>query len=151
MTLQIEQFFRKIYQFLFSFHEDTEKDLPFGEKVMEEDAQVTQIEHMFSQLMVDVRFLFNRSVNVFKQMQQEFDQAFQSYFMSDTDLLEPYFFPALFKEPVRKASLVQSWDIPSFFQLFSDFSLSVYQSVSTAITETLNATDDSPKQHKGEY
>ncbi|XP_035865135.1 clusterin-like protein 1 isoform X8 [Phyllostomus discolor] len=148
MENMIEQFFRKIYEFLFSFHEDTEKDLPFGGKVMEEDAQVTQIEHVFSQLTVDVRFLFNRSFNVFKQMQQEFDQAFQSYFMSDTDLLEPYFFPALFKEPMRKASPVQSWDIPSFFQLFSDFSLSVYQSVSTAITETLNATDDSPKQHK---
>ncbi|KAM5304787.1 clusterin-like protein 1 isoform 4-T6 [Glossophaga mutica] len=149
MENMIEQFFRKIYQFLFSFHEDNEKDLPFGEKVTEEDAQVTQIEHVFSQLMVDVRFLFNRSLNIFKQMQQEFDQDFRSYFMSDMDLLDPYFFPTLFKEPVRKAGLVQSWGIPSFFQLFSDFSLSAYQSVSTAITETLNAMDDdSHKQHK---
>ncbi|XP_024435969.1 clusterin-like protein 1 isoform X2 [Desmodus rotundus] len=148
MENMMEQFFRKIYQFLFSFHEDNEKDLPFGEKVMEEDAQVTQIEHVFSQLMVDVRFLYNRSFNVFKQMQQEFDQAFQSYFMSDTDSLEPYFLPALFKEPVREAGLVQSWDISSFLQLFSDFSVSIYRSVGTAITETPHATDESPKQHK---
>ncbi|XP_054439803.1 LOW QUALITY PROTEIN: clusterin-like protein 1 [Pteronotus mesoamericanus] len=147
MENMIEQFFRKIYQFLFSFHEDNEKDLLFSEKIME-DAQVTQIEHVFSQLMVDVRFLFNRSFNVFKQMQQEFDQAFQSYFMSDTDLIEPYFFPAFFKEPMRKAGLVQSWDIPSFFQLFCNFSLSIYQSVSTTITEMLNAMDYLPKQHK---
>lgn len=118
---------------------------------MEEDAQLTQIEHVFRQLTVDVGFLFNRSLNIFKQMQQEFDKAFQSYFMSDTDLLEPYFFPALFKEPTKKVDLVQSWDIPSFFQLFRNFSLSIYQSVSATITETLNAMEDLPKQDKGKY
>ncbi|XP_039700951.1 clusterin-like protein 1 isoform X2 [Pteropus medius] len=144
----IEQFFRKIYQFLFPFHEDNKNDLPVNEKVMEEDAQLVQIEHVFSQLTVDVRVLFNRSFNVFKQMQQEFDQAFQSYFMSDTDLTEPYFFPALFKEPTKKADLMQSWDVPSFFQLFCNISLSIYQSVSETITETLNAIEDSPKQDK---
>ncbi|KAF6302765.1 clusterin like 1 [Rhinolophus ferrumequinum] len=144
----IEQFFRKIYQFLFPFHEDNEKGLPVGEKVMEEDAQLTQVEHVFRQLTVDVAFLFNRSFNIFKQMQQEFDKAFQSYFMSDTDLLEPYFFPALFKEPTKNVDLVQSWDIPSFFQLFCNFSLSIYQSVSATITETLNAMEDLPKQDK---
>lgn len=117
---------------------------------MEEDAQMTQIEHVFSQLTVDVRFLFNRSLNVFKQMQQEFDQAFQSYFMSDTDFIEPYFFPASFKEPTKKADLVQSWDIPSFFHLFCNFSLSIYQSVSTTITEMLTAMEDLPEEHKGE-
>ena len=71
--------------------------------------------------------------------------------MSDTDSLEPYFLPALFKEPVREAGLVQSWDISSFLQLFSDFSVSIYRRVGTAITETPHATDESPKQHKGEY
>lgn len=118
---------------------------------MEEDAQLVQIEHVFSQLTVDVRVLFNRSFNVFKQMQQEFDQAFQSYFVSDTDLTEPYFFPALLKEPTKKADLMQSWDVPSFFQLFCNISLSIYQSVSETITEMLNAMEDSPKQDKGEY
>ncbi|XP_016066984.1 PREDICTED: clusterin-like protein 1 [Miniopterus natalensis] len=148
MENMIEQFFRKIYQFLFPFHEDNEKDLPVGEKATEEDAQVTQLEHVFSQLTVDVRFLFNRSVNVFRQMQQEFDRAFQSYFMSDTDVIEPYFFPSFFKEPTKEADLVRNWDIPSFFQLFCNFSLSIYQSVSTAITEMLNAMEDSPEQHQ---
>ena len=117
-TLQVEQFFRNIYQYLFPFDEDNEKDLPVGEKFIEEDAQVAQIENVFNQLTVDVRFLFNRSLNVFKQMQQEFDQTFQSYFMSDTDLMQPNFLPALSKEPRKKADPVQSWDIPSFFQLF---------------------------------
>ncbi|XP_062932487.1 clusterin-like protein 1 [Cynocephalus volans] len=144
----IEQFFRKIYQFLFPLHEETEKGLPVIEQVNEEDAQVTQMEEVFSQLTVDVRSLFNRSFHVFKQMQQEFDQAFQSYFMSDTDLIEPDFFPALSKEPMIKADLVQSWDIPNFFQLFCNFSHSIYESVSETITETLNAMEALPKQDK---
>ncbi|XP_006761935.2 PREDICTED: clusterin-like protein 1 isoform X1 [Myotis davidii] len=139
------QFFRKIYQFLFPLHEEKEKELPVAEKVLGEDAQVAQIEHMFSQLTVDVRCLFNRSFNVFKQMEREFGQAFRSYFMSDTDVIEPYVFPALFKEPTKKADLVQSWDGPGLFQLFCDFSLSIYRSLSTTVTETLNAMEDRPK------
>ncbi|XP_058895963.1 clusterin-like protein 1 [Kogia breviceps] len=148
MKNKLEHFFRKIYQFLFPFHEDNEKDLPIGEKFVEEDAQLTQIENMFSQLTVDVGFLYNRSFDVFRQMQQEFDQAFQSYFMSDTDFTEPYFFPAFSKEPARKAHPVQSWDIPSFFQLFCNFSLSIYQSVSATVTEKLKAIEDLSKQDK---
>lgn len=120
-----------------------------GEKFTEEDAQLTQIENVFSQLTMDVRFLYNRSYNVFKQMQQEFDQAFQSYFMSNTDFIEPYFFPALSREPTKKAHLVQSWDIPSFFQRFCNFSVSIYQSVSAAVTEMLKVIEDLPKQDKG--
>ncbi|GAB5579392.1 clusterin-like protein 1 [Prionailurus iriomotensis] len=148
MKNTVEQFFRKMYQYLFPFHEDNQKDLPVSEKFIEEDAQVAQIENVFSQLTVDVRFLFNRSLNVFKQMQQEFDQAFQSYFMSDTNSTQPSFLPVLSKEPEKKMDPVQSWDIPSFFQLFCNFSLSVYHSISTAVTETLNAIADLPKQDK---
>lgn len=68
-VLKVEQFFRKIYQkyiniskyinqniSVFPFHEDNEQDLPIGEKVVEEDAQLTQIENVFSRLTVDVRF-----------------------------------------------------------------------------------------------
>lgn len=112
---------------------------------------MAQIESVFSQLTLDVRFLFNRSLNVFKQMQQEFDQAFQSYFMSDTDSMQPSFLPVLPKEPEKKMDPVQSWDIPTFFQLFCNFSLSVYRSLSTAITGTLNAIADLPKQDNGKY
>ncbi|XP_054100007.1 clusterin-like protein 1 isoform X4 [Callithrix jacchus] len=144
---KIERFFRKIYQFLFPFQEDNEKDLPISEKLIEEDAQLMQMEDVFSQLTVNVNSLFNRSFNVFKQMQQEFDQTFQSHFISDTELTEPYFFPALPKETMTKADLEQPWDIHNFFQLFCNFSLSVYESVSETITETLKAID-LPKQDK---
>ncbi|XP_004389762.1 clusterin-like protein 1 [Trichechus manatus latirostris] len=144
----IEQFFMAIYQFLFPLHEDNERDLPISEKLIEEDAHVAQIEDVFSRLTVDVASLFNRSWNVFKQMQQEFDQAFQSYFMSDTDLVEPHFFPALSKEPMKKADLLPSWDIPNFFQLFCNFSLSVYETVSKTIPGMLSAIEDLPKQNE---
>ncbi|XP_012657499.1 clusterin-like protein 1 [Otolemur garnettii] len=145
----IGQFFRKIYQGLFPFREDDETDLPISEKFPEEDSQLTHMEDVFSQLAVDVKSLFNRSLNVFKQMQQEFDQAFQSYFMSDTDFIESSFSPALSKEPTKKEDFVQNWALPNFFQLFCNFSLSIYESVSETITEALNAIEDLPEQDKG--
>ncbi|XP_055994417.1 clusterin-like protein 1 [Sorex fumeus] len=141
----IGHFLRKIYQYLFPFQEYNEKDHLVDENLIEEDVHLTQIENVFNQLTVDVRFLFNRSYNVFKQMQQEFDQAFQSYFMSDTDLIEPYFFTAFPKESVETLDLVQSWDILNFFQIVYNFTLSIYQSVSETITETLHAIEDLPK------
>ncbi|XP_076992254.1 clusterin-like protein 1 [Tamandua tetradactyla] len=144
----IKQFFRKIHQFLFPFHEDNEKDSPVGGKFTEEDAQLAQIENAFSQLTVDVQSLFNSSFNVFRWMQQELDQAFQSYFMSDTDLIEPYIFPAVSKGPTAMADLLQSWKLPNFFQLFCNFSLSLYERVSQTITETLKAIEEPPKQDK---
>ncbi|MBZ3887171.1 Clusterin-like protein 1 [Sciurus carolinensis] len=148
----IEQFFRKIYQFLFPLRDDDEDShLPHSERHMQEDAQVTQMEDAFVQLTATVESLFNRSFYVFKQMQQEFDQAFQSYFMSETNLMEPYLFPILSKEPTKKADLGQSWDIPHFFQLFCNLSLSIYESVRETITDTLSAIEDWPKYDEGKY
>ncbi|XP_049626052.1 LOW QUALITY PROTEIN: clusterin-like protein 1 [Suncus etruscus] len=141
----VGHYFGKIYQFLFSFQEH-EKDL-VDENLIEEDVQLTQIENAFNQMTVDVRFLFNRSCNVFKQMQQEFDQAFQSYFMSDADLVEPYFFPALSKESMKTLDLVQSWDILKFFQIFYNLTLSTYQNIRETVAETLHAIEDLPKQN----
>ncbi|KAM4803032.1 clusterin-like protein 1 [Urocitellus parryii] len=141
----VEQFFRKIYQFLFPLHEDEHSHLPSSEQHTQEDAQVTQMEKAFLQLTATVESLFNRSLSVFKQMQQEFDQAFQSDFMSETNLMEPHLVPALSKEPTEKADLGQSWDIPNFFQLFCNFSRSIYESLREAVTHTLRAIEDSPK------
>ncbi|XP_076693366.2 clusterin-like protein 1 [Callospermophilus lateralis] len=141
----VEQFFRKIYQFLFPLHVEEHSHLPSSEQLTQEDAQVTQMEKAFFQLTATAESLFNRSLYVFKQMQQEFDQAFQSDFMSETNLMEPHLFPALSKEPTQKADLEQSWDIPNFFQLFCNFSRSIYESLRETITHTLLAIEDSPK------
>ncbi|XP_046294467.1 clusterin-like protein 1 [Marmota monax] len=141
----VEQFFRKIYQFLFPLHDDEHSHLPSSEQHTQEDAQVTQMEKAFLQLTATAESLFNRSLYVFKQMQQEFDQAFQSDFMSETNLMEPYLFPALSKEPTQKADLGPNWDIPNFFQLFRNFSRSIYENLREAITHTLRAIEDSPK------
>ncbi|KAG3294121.1 clusterin like 1, transcript variant X2 [Ictidomys tridecemlineatus] len=145
----VEQFFRKIYQFLFPLHHDEHSHLPSSEQHTQEDAQVTHMEKAFLQLTATAESLFNRSLSVFKQMQQEFDQAFQSDFMSETNLMEPHLFPALSKEPTEKADLGQSWDIPNFFQLFCNFSRSIYESLREAVTHTLRAIEDSPKHDEG--
>ncbi|XP_075389231.1 clusterin-like protein 1 [Tenrec ecaudatus] len=136
----IEQFITMIHRFLFPFHDDHESDAPTLEKQIEEGEDVVQIEGVFSQLTVDMASLFNRSCHVFKQMQQGFDKAFQSYFLSDTDLIEPYFVPALAKEP-KEENLPPTWDIPNFFQLFSNFSLSVYETVRDTVAGMLNAAE----------
>ncbi|XP_029416413.1 clusterin-like protein 1 [Nannospalax galili] len=143
----MEQFLRRMYQFLFPLSDEAE-DRPTSEKLTEEDLQVTQMEDVFSQLTMDVKSLFNRSFCIFKQMQQEFDQAFQAYFISDIDLVEPYFSPALPKELTKKEELGQRWDISSFFQKFCDFSLSLYGRVQETITKMLNAIEDSWKPDK---
>ncbi|XP_034339669.1 clusterin-like protein 1 isoform X3 [Arvicanthis niloticus] len=142
----MEQFLKKIYRFLFTRSEDV-KDPPAVEEMTEEDSQVVHIENLFSQLAVDVKSLFNMSVYIFKQMQQEFDQAFQVYFMSDVDLMEPYS-PALSKEIIKKEEIGQRWDMPNVFQLFHNFSLSVYGRVRQIITKTLSAIEDSWEPHE---
>ncbi|EGW14384.1 Clusterin-like protein 1 [Cricetulus griseus] len=103
---QMEQFLRKMYGFLFPISKEVE-DPPAGKQLTEEDLQVTQMENLFSQLAVDVKSLFNMSFYIFKQMQQEFDQAFQSYFMSNVDLMEPSFPSVLSKEQTKKEELGQ--------------------------------------------
>nr|XP_013012573.2 clusterin-like protein 1 [Cavia porcellus] len=143
----VEQFFRKIYQFLFPLQEN-DRSGPVSKGVTEEDAQVSHIEHVFSQLSADVTSLFNRSLYVFKQLRREFDQAFQSYFTSGTDVTEPFFFPSLSKEPAYRADAEPSWAIPNVFQLLCNLSFSVYQSVSEKLITTLRATEDPPKQDK---
>lgn len=144
----MEQFLKKIYRFLSSQSEDV-KDPPAIEQLTKEDLQVVHIENLFSQLSVDAKSLFNMSFYIFKQMQQEFDQAFQLYFMSDVDLMEPYP-PALSKEITKKEELGQRWGIPNVFQLFHNFSLSVYGRVQQIIMKTLNAIEDSWEPHKGQ-
>ncbi|CAH6792049.1 clusterin-like protein 1 [Phodopus roborovskii] len=144
---RMEQFLRKIYRFLFPLSKEVE-DPPAGKQMTEEDLQVTQMEKLFSQLAVDVKSLFNMSFYIFKQMQQDFDQAFQSYFMSNVDLMEPFFTSVLSKEQTRKEEVGKRWDTPSVFQQFHNFSLSIYGRVREIIMKTLNAIEDSWKSHK---
>ncbi|KFO27108.1 Thymidylate synthase [Fukomys damarensis] len=110
---QVEQFFQKIYQFLFPCQENDGSDVPVSQEVTEEDTQVLQMERVFSPLTEDVTALFNRSVYVFRQMQREFDQAFQSYFMSDTDVSESFtFFQLCRKSQPKKQMLGKAGPFP---------------------------------------
>uniref|UniRef100_A0A4X2M1Y4 Clusterin n=1 Tax=Vombatus ursinus TaxID=29139 RepID=A0A4X2M1Y4_VOMUR len=145
---KIESFFKKMPQLIFPFREDEAEALPVTEKSDEEDAQLSQIEGTFSQLAMDVNTLFNRSTNVFKQIRKEFDQAFQTYFISDADLTEAYFLPALSETTPQNTSLLKSWDIPNFFQLFFDFSKSILTGIGEMITEMLKGMKNLPEQVK---
>ncbi|KAK1337568.1 hypothetical protein QTO34_002201 [Cnephaeus nilssonii] len=137
----IGQFFRKIYQFLFPLHEDHDREPPVGEKVPEEDAQVTQIEHLFSQLTVDVGFLFDRSLNVFKQMEREFDQAFQSYFIPCTFEKENAVSSAPSHWPTTEGKPRVEWRLPGSGGLFCNPTLTRWGQLLRTIPYLVNPTD----------
>ncbi|KAM9102542.1 clusterin-like protein 1 [Sarcophilus harrisii] len=151
ISLQIESFFKKMPQSIFPFYEDEGKALPITGKANEEDALLNQMEGTFSQLAVDVNTLFNRSTDVFKQIHQEFDQGFQTYFISDIDSTEPYFLPAFSETIPPNINLLNSWEIPNFFQLLFDFSKSALAGIGEMITEMLKGMKDLPEQVKGKY
>uniref|UniRef100_A0A8C3TK67 Clusterin n=1 Tax=Chelydra serpentina TaxID=8475 RepID=A0A8C3TK67_CHESE len=145
-TSKVEDFFRKMSPLTFTFHEDQGKDLQLNEKPEKEDAQLVQMEDLFSQLLSDVSTIFDKSFAFFKQMQKEFDQSFQIYFMSDLDLTEPYYMPAFPEEPMRNSGFQKDWGMPGFLQIFFDFSKTLFEGVSEVITEAFDEyTDNSDK------
>ncbi|XP_005372737.1 PREDICTED: clusterin-like protein 1 isoform X5 [Chinchilla lanigera] len=146
---QVVQFFRKLYQFLRPPREDDGSGEPGGEESTEDNAEVSHLERVFSQMTADVASLFNRSFHVFTQMQREFDQAFLSYFVSDTDETELYFFPALNQDPAEKADAEQGWAVPDIFQLLRNAGLSVYERVREQLTGTLRAVEAPPQRDQG--
>ncbi|CAM2106523.1 unnamed protein product [Caretta caretta] len=152
-TSKVEDFFRKMSPLTFTFHEDQGKDLQLNEKPEKEDAQLVQMEDLFSQLLSDVSTIFDKSFAFFKQIQKEFDQSFQIYFMSDLDLTEPYYTPAFPEEPMRNSGFQKDWGMPGFLQIFFDFSKTLFEGVSEVITEAFDeytdSTRDLPEQAKG--
>ncbi|EMP31143.1 Clusterin-like protein 1 [Chelonia mydas] len=154
-TSKVEEFFRKMSPLTFTFHEDQGKDLQLNEKPEKEDAQLVQMEDLFSQLLSDVSTIFDKSFAFFKQIQKEFDQSFQIYFMSDLDLTEPYYMPAFPEEPMRNSGFQKDWGMPGFLQIFFDFSKTLFEGVSEVITEAFDeytdSTRDLPEQAKGKY
>ncbi|KAF1651410.1 Clusterin-like protein 1, partial [Aptenodytes patagonicus] len=152
---KVEDFLRKIPPLIFTFHEDQGKDVQFNEKPEKEDAQLVKMEDLFTQLLSDMGSIFDRSVIFFKQMQKEFDQSFQTFFMSDLDLNESPSMPALPEDTNRNNSSQKGWGIPGFLQIVFDFSKMVFEGVSEVITEVFDEYRDNkrnvPEQAKGKY
>ncbi|NXC12873.1 CLUL1 protein, partial [Corythaeola cristata] len=150
---QVEDFLRKIPPLIFTFHEDQGKDIQFNEKPEKEDTQLVKMEDLFSQLLSDMGSVFDKSFIFFKQMQKEFDQSFQTYFMSDLDLNESPSIPALPEDTTRNDGSQKSWGIPGFVQIVFDFSKTVFEGVSEVITEVFDEYRDNrrdvPEQAKG--
>ncbi|XP_061467137.1 LOW QUALITY PROTEIN: clusterin-like protein 1 [Rhineura floridana] len=134
-TSKVEDFFRRTIPLSFPVYEVQAQDLQFNQKPEKEDAQLVQMEHLFNQLLFDMGTIFKKSFVFFKQMQKEFDQSFQIYFMSDPDLTEPYFLPAFPEESVRNTGSPKDWEAPGFLQLVFDFSRTVLEGVGEVITE----------------
>ncbi|NWH49529.1 CLUL1 protein, partial [Fregata magnificens] len=152
---KVEDFLRKIPPLIFTFHEDQGKDIQFNEKPEKEDIQLVKMEDLFSQLLSDMGSIFDRSFIFFKQMQKEFDQSFQTYFMSDLDLNESPSMPALPEDTTRNDGSQKGWGIPGFLQIVFDFSKTVFEGVSEVITEAFDEYRDNrrdgPEQAKGKY
>ncbi|NWS76337.1 CLUL1 protein, partial [Crotophaga sulcirostris] len=150
---KVEDFLRKIPPLIFTFHEDRGKDIQFNEKPEKEDSQLVKMEDLFSQLLSDMGLIFDRSLIFFKQMQKEFDQSFQMYFMSDLDLNESPSMPALPEDTTISVRSQKGWGIPVFLQTVFDFSKTVFDGVSEVITEVFDeyreTRRDASEQAKG--
>uniref|UniRef100_A0A663M961 Clusterin n=1 Tax=Athene cunicularia TaxID=194338 RepID=A0A663M961_ATHCN len=149
---KVEDFLRKIPPLIFTFHEDQGKDIQFNERPEKEDTQLVKMEGLFSQLLLDMGSIFDKSFIFFKQIQKEFDQTFQTYFMSDLDLNESPSMPALPEDTTRHGGSQKGWGIPSFLQIVFDFSKTVFEGVSEVITEVFDEYRDNrrdvPEQAK---
>ncbi|NXL33301.1 CLUL1 protein, partial [Glaucidium brasilianum] len=150
---KVEDFLRKIPPLIFTFHEDQGKDIQFNERPEKEDTQLVKMEGLFSQLLSDMGSIFDKSFLFFKQIQKEFDQSFQTYFMSDLDLNESPSMPALPEDTTRHDGSQKGWGIPGFLQIVFDFSKTVFEGVSEVITEVFDEYRDNrrdvPEQAKG--
>lgn len=111
------------------------------------------MEDLFTQLLSDMGSIFDRSVIFFKQMQKEFDQSFQTFFMSDLDLNEPPSMPALPEDTTRNDGSQKGWGVPGFLQIVFDFSKMVFEGVSEVFTKVFDEYRDNrrnvPEQAKG--
>uniref|UniRef100_A0A4W3J8P2 Clusterin n=1 Tax=Callorhinchus milii TaxID=7868 RepID=A0A4W3J8P2_CALMI len=74
-------FIYRMTPLFFTPHEG--KDIRVNEDTEPKDTDITEIEDAFSHLMVDVTSTFDESVQLFKTLQQEFDQSFQKAFTSN--------------------------------------------------------------------
>uniref|UniRef100_A0A8B9FQX6 Clusterin n=1 Tax=Amazona collaria TaxID=241587 RepID=A0A8B9FQX6_9PSIT len=146
---KVEDFLRKIPPLIFPFHEDQGKDIQFNEKPEKEDTQLVKMEDLFSQLLSDMGSIFDRSLIFFKRMQKEFDQSFQTYFMSELDLNDSSSMPALPEVTTRNDSSQKGWDIPVFLQVVFDFSKTVFEGVSEVITEVFDEYRDNRRDVSG--
>ncbi|XP_078541814.1 clusterin-like protein 1 isoform X2 [Lissotriton helveticus] len=116
-TSTVEEFFRGLS--LLSSDDDEEQDGWSKEKSEEEDAQLMQMETWFGQLTSDIRATFDQSIALFKEMQTDFDQPFQRFFMSDSPDIKAM--AVTTERAVSADDPFQGWNIPGFFQTVLDF------------------------------
>ncbi|XP_060098959.1 clusterin-like protein 1 [Heteronotia binoei] len=145
-TSKIRDFFRKMTPISVSMYETEGKELQFNQKTEKQDVQLVQIENLFNQLLSDVGTMFEKSILFFKQMQKEFDQSFQMYFMSDPDTTDSYFLPTFTEDSMRNTGSPNKWGVQDFFQLVVDFSKTVVDGVSEMFTDAFEGYTKTAKE-----
>ncbi|XP_053098911.1 clusterin-like protein 1 isoform X2 [Hemicordylus capensis] len=145
-TSKVEDFFRKITPLSFPIYDAPGQDLQLNQKPEKEDAQLVYMENVFNQLLSDMGTMFEKSFVFFKQMQKEFDQSFQIYFMSNQDLTEPYFLPAVPEDSMKTTGAPKDAGIPGFLQLVFDFSKTFLEGVGEMITEAFEGYTENVRE-----
>ncbi|XP_054841746.1 clusterin-like protein 1 [Eublepharis macularius] len=145
-TSKIQDFFRKMTPVSISMYETEGKEFQFNQKPEKEDVQLVQMENLFNQLLSDVGTLFEKSFMFFKQMQKEFDQSFQMYFMSNPDITDPYFLPTFTEDFMRNSGFPKEWGVQDLLQLVFDFSKTVIEGVSEMLTETFEGYTENERE-----
>lgn len=128
-----------------SVYETEGKELQFNQKP-EKDVQLVQMEKLFNQLLTDVGTMFEKSFDIFKQMQKEFDHSFQMYFMSDPDTTDPHFLPTLTEDSMRNTGSPNQWGVQDYLQLVFDFSKTVVDGVSEMLIEAFEGYTETARE-----
>uniref|UniRef100_A0A4W3JKG6 Clusterin n=1 Tax=Callorhinchus milii TaxID=7868 RepID=A0A4W3JKG6_CALMI len=144
-------FFSRMTPLFFTPHEG--KDIRVNEDTEPKDTDITEIEDAFSHLMVDVTSTFDESVQLFKTLQQEFDQSFQKAFTSNMQPIRSSPNADSLESPFGGSGFFKDLGLTNLFQSLIDLSSILFDSFSAAIINTFdvvqNISTDTMKQHGG--
>ncbi|XP_007899164.1 clusterin-like protein 1 [Callorhinchus milii] len=148
-TSRIKDFFSRMTPLFFTPHEG--KDIRVNEDTEPKDTDITEIEDAFSHLMVDVTSTFDESVQLFKTLQQEFDQSFQKAFTSNMQPIRSSPNADSLESPFGGSGFFKDLGLTNLFQSLIDLSSILFDSFSAAIINTFdvvqNISTDTMKQH----
>uniref|UniRef100_H3B8P6 Clusterin n=1 Tax=Latimeria chalumnae TaxID=7897 RepID=H3B8P6_LATCH len=128
---RVEEFFRRMSTITLPFPH--KQGTRLNEDIQNDDAEMAQIESFFSQLISDVGFMFDKSIELFKKLQREFDHTFQASFVSDLEVTsQKSIVPAASD---RKPAFFEGLGLDHLIRPFFDFSRVIFEGFHSVITE----------------
>ncbi|KAM4688293.1 clusterin-like protein 1 [Discoglossus pictus] len=113
-----------------------------------EALQLIQEENSFSLLVSNVSALFNQSFEFFKNIEHEFDQSFQSFFMSDIEVPD---LPVTVTDNDLEIiyDFFKDWNLLEWFQSLYEFGQAIFEGVKSALSKMLkNFSRDSESYYE---